>query len=217
MSASVPPQTPGSATPGAAPDPSMEDILASIRRILSEDEQPAAKPEPEPAAESDVLSLDESMLVAEPPADPSPIAPPQAEPDPVEEPPHEGSALLDALSAPGEPLDVVPTAAPEPPPPAAPPAPPPVAAPASAPNLDRLITPEAEAATATALGALLRTLESGRQASPVAVWRGGPTLEDMVREEIRPLMKAWLDQHLPPMVERLVRAEIERVVGRAVG
>jgi cell pole-organizing protein PopZ len=46
---------------------------------------------------------------------------------------------------------------------------------------------------------------------------GGPTLEDMVREEIRPLLKAWLDENLPPVVERLVRAEIERVVGRAVG
>ena len=29
------------------------------------------------------------------------------------------------------------------------------------------------------------------------------------------MLKAWLDQHLPPLVERLVRAEIERVVGRA--
>ena len=46
--------------------------------------------------------------------------------------------------------------------------------------------------------------------------RGGPTIEDLVREEIRPLLKEWLDAHLPPLVERLVRAEIERVVGRAV-
>ena len=44
--------------------------------------------------------------------------------------------------------------------------------------------------------------------------RGGPTIEDLVREEIRPLLKAWLDNHLPPMVERLVRQEIERVTGR---
>ncbi len=36
-----------------------------------------------------------------------------------------------------------------------------------------------------------------------------------VRAELRPLMKEWLDTHLPPLVERLVRAEIERVVGRA--
>ncbi len=43
------------------------------------------------------------------------------------------------------------------------------------------------------------------------VYRGGPTLEDMVREELRPMVKAWLDENLPPMVERLVRVEIERV------
>ena len=37
------------------------------------------------------------------------------------------------------------------------------------------------------------------------------TLEDLVREMLRPLLKTWLDDNLPSMVERLVRAEIERV------
>ena len=37
------------------------------------------------------------------------------------------------------------------------------------------------------------------------------TLEDLVREMLRPLLKSWLDDNLPGMVERLVRAEIERV------
>lgn len=36
-------------------------------------------------------------------------------------------------------------------------------------------------------------------------------LQDMVRDMIRPLLKSWLDDNLPNMVERLVRAEIERV------
>jgi cell pole-organizing protein PopZ len=48
------------------------------------------------------------------------------------------------------------------------------------------------------------------------VHRGGPTIEDLVREELRPVLKEWLDNHLPPLVERLVRAEIERVVNRAL-
>jgi len=52
--------------------------------------------------------------------------------------------------------------------------------------------------------------------SVVQVRSGGPTIEDIVREELRPLLKAWLDTNLPPIVERLVRAEIERVVGRVV-
>jgi cell pole-organizing protein PopZ len=39
----------------------------------------------------------------------------------------------------------------------------------------------------------------------------------VVREEIRPLLKEWLDTHLPALMERLVRAEIERVVSRSLG
>jgi cell pole-organizing protein PopZ len=61
---------------------------------------------------------------------------------------------------------------------------------------------------------MLRTLIAERE--QVAVRPGGPSLEDLVRAEIRPLLQQWLDTNLPPMVERLVRAEIERVVGRAI-
>lgn len=63
------------------------------------------------------------------------------------------------------------------------------------------------------MGNLLRTLAAERS---LQVRSGGPTIEDMVREELRPLLKEWLDTNLPTLVERLVRAEIERVVGRAV-
>ena len=41
--------------------------------------------------------------------------------------------------------------------------------------------------------------------------QNGRTLEDLVREMLRPMLKTWLDDNLPSMVERLVRAEIERV------
>jgi cell pole-organizing protein PopZ len=37
------------------------------------------------------------------------------------------------------------------------------------------------------------------------------TLEDLVKEMLRPMLKGWLDDNLPTMVERIVRAEIERV------
>jgi cell pole-organizing protein PopZ len=37
------------------------------------------------------------------------------------------------------------------------------------------------------------------------------TLDDLVREMLRPMLKSWLDDNLPTVVERLVRAEIERV------
>ena len=183
-----PPGQPPAPAAGGAADPSMEDILASIRRILSEDEgeQAAGHPEPqhaEPPAsrESDVLALDASMMIEET----APVAPPPPAPPPYVEP-------VAASLPPPEP----------PSPPAMPPA------------NESLLGPEATAAAASSVGSLLRTLVSERQ--QVAVHRGGPTIEDMVREEIRPVLKLWLDTNLPPMVERLVRAEIERVVGRAI-
>jgi cell pole-organizing protein PopZ len=37
------------------------------------------------------------------------------------------------------------------------------------------------------------------------------TLEDLVKEMLRPMLKGWLDDNLPGLVERIVRAEIERV------
>jgi uncharacterized protein len=147
----------------------MEDILASIRRILSEDEAPAAAGSP-PAAETPVdgvLVLDPAMMV----------------PDPA----HEGEPVAHMPSAPV--------------------APPPVQHEPSA-----LVAPEAAAAAASSVESLVRTLAE----RTMRVHSGGPTIEDMVREELRPMLKTWLDANLPPLVERLVRAEIERVVGRTV-
>jgi cell pole-organizing protein PopZ len=159
-----------------AGDPQMDDILASIRRILNEDEAQGGAPPAQPPAAGEPLELTEAMLV---------------QPAPAAEPAAPG----------GLPLAV--DASPQPPPA-------PVALPTGA---DALIAPAVAAATTQAIGQLLRAVADER-ASPVH--RGGPTIEDVVREELRPLLRSWLDQHLPPIVERLVRAEIERVVGRAL-
>lgn len=166
---------PAGGTDPNANDPSMEDILASIRRILSE-EEPAPPAPPVPAVEptaaegkpDDVLVLDSSMLVAE------------------EEPPEEPPASVPAIA---EPPSFELTSPP------------------------KLLAPEAEEAATTSVGNLVRTLATERT---LQVHRGGPTIEDIVREELRPLLKQWLDTNLPDLVERLVRAEIERVVHRAM-
>jgi uncharacterized protein len=42
----------------------------------------------------------------------------------------------------------------------------------------------------------------------------GRTLQDLVREMLRPMLKSWLDDNLPTVVERLVLAEIERIIGK---
>ncbi len=176
MSASAPGSPHGAAPPGG--DPSMEDILASIRRILSEDDTPSA-PAAAAAPRDDVLSLDSSMLVEDEPLPPAIV---MAPPVPVVPPPPQETPTM-PLPAQAEPSST-------------------------------LMAPEVAAAAAASVGSLLRTLASERQQVPVR--SGGPTIEDLVREEIRPLLKTWLDANLPAMVERLVRVEIERVVGRAL-
>ncbi len=154
-----------------------------------------------PEGEPDVLSLDTSMLVEET-LPPPPAPPPSPRPEPTRAEPTRAEPTRVATPPP---------AAKEPPMP--PPGPDPFdAAPAERP--EALLAPEAAAAAASSVGSLLRTLASERQ--QVAVTRGGPTIEDLVREEIRPVLKVWLDANLPSLVERLVRAEIERVVGRAL-
>jgi cell pole-organizing protein PopZ len=153
----------------------MDDILASIRRILNEDDgaAPAAGGKPAGGAPpaDEPLELTESMMItpvsAAPPSEPEP---PRAAAEPL----------------PAEPVEL----------------------PAS-----MLVAPAVAAAATASVGKLLRTVAQERAAT---VSRGGPSIEDVVREELRPLLKEWLELHLPPMVERLVRAEIERVVGRAM-
>lgn len=169
---------------GQGADPSMEDILASIRRILSEEEPapaaapapPAAHPVPRPVAppdSDDVLILEPSMMVSDPPPQADPAPDPAPEPAPVEpEPEPEPHATAGS----------------------------------------NLIGPETARAAAASVADLVRKLSSDRTTQTHS---GGPTIEDLVRAELRPILKEWLEQHLPPLVERLVRAEIERVVGRA--
>jgi cell pole-organizing protein PopZ len=174
------------AKPGA-PDPSMEDILASIRKILNEDEQAAAAP-----AEDGPVVLTADMMIAPPEVVPPPAVAEAPPPPAVEAPP-----VAPRAEAP-EPL-------PEPAPMTAIPEPSP-AAPDSG-----LVAPAAAAAAAAALGQLSRAVAQDRNAG---VSRSGLSIEEVVREELRPLLKEWLDTHLPGITERLVRAEIERVMSR---
>ena len=70
----------------------------------------------------------------------------------------------------------------------------------------QLLSRETSAAVDSAFNSLAQTV----------LVQNARTLEDLVREMLRPMLKTWLDDNLPGMVERLVRAEIERVSrGRA--
>ena len=184
-------------------EPSMEEILASIRRIISDDEKPAveaaapaAEPEPEPAPaaaiDDDVLDLGaEAALVA------APAPPPAAFPD--------DSDIAFADEEPVAALPPEPPAAPVEPPPVlvqpAPPQPEPQVAFAPMPDMASLLSDQASSVVTNAFGQLASTVLSNN----------ARTLEDLVKDMLKPMLKTWLDDNLPTMVERLVRAEIERV------
>lgn len=192
-----------------AGDPSMEDILASIRRILNDGEGDPAAPSHEPAAppdrqsnssvpSDDVFLLDQTMLIEDPvPMPPStqdeyhetyqqPAPHQQAPYEPAA--PHHQDPPVHEAAAPAPDYSQLDAGDPPPPP-------------------EPLLGAAAAAATSASLGALVRVVNQ-RQ---TPVYRGGPTLEDMVREELKPMVKSWLDENLAPLVERLVRAEIDRV------
>jgi cell pole-organizing protein PopZ len=79
---------------------------------------------------------------------------------------------------------------------------------------ESLISDKATDAAASSIGALVRSMTAEKS---IAISKGSSiTIEDIVRDEIRPLLKSWLDSHLPSLVERIVRTEIERVISRSV-
>jgi cell pole-organizing protein PopZ len=204
--------------PAKAQEPSMEEILASIRRIIADDDTKPAPPPPPPAAAPKPAAMPPRTPVppspppraAAPPPEPPPVVQPEPPPEPepedildlteqMAEPEHPSFQTIDGQS------DVIfADPQPEPPPPrmAEPPrayAPPPPPAPDT--NERPLMSNSTSAAVDSAFNSLAQTV----------LVQNARTLEDLVREMLRPLLKSWLDDNLPGMVERIVKAEIERV------
>lgn len=233
-------------------EPSMEEILASIRRIIADDQaflrqSPAPRPLAEPKPLSEPRPLAEPKPLAETPAaqsalaearpsvpDRRPFAKERAAPEsvgpisrssisgfPVEaqfqffeaaavsravepSPAEAGSiepagrresSIGEAEATPGVAGLPVESLAFEPPQAQAP-------APEESGSAELpLVSPQTDAAVSSAFNALVAS----------RFLQFGDGLDDMVREMIRPMLKAWLDDNLPILVERLVRAEIERV------
>jgi cell pole-organizing protein PopZ len=175
-------------------DPSMEEILASIRKIISDDVPPV-----------------------EAPAAPAPVeAPPAAKVAPPAE-----DDVLELTQLVQDDGSIVDLAEIEPEAPVAPPAPQPQGAPAPrlAPVVgENLVSQPTANSAASSLSALANTVEIERLSSfppgATALGNGGRTLEDMVIELMRPMLKNWLDQNLPAVVDRLVQKEIERISRR---
>jgi len=241
--------------PAKVQEPSMEEILASIRRIIADDEAkpsevkpsearpPEAKPVAEKAA-SPPEAVKQDVPAARPPVvPPTPIAPrpAAAAPEPAADPNSQDDidAMLASLDAATPEGDVRPPqpeadvfdltdemALPDPPPvPAASSfhkiepqddieftesaaaramhrtpvyEPPPFESAAPPPQM---LSRSTVSAVESAFNSLANTVLSNN----------ARTLEDLVKEMLRPMLKSWLDDNLPGLVERIVKAEIERV------
>lgn len=175
-----------------AQEPSMEEILSSIRRIIAEDDPGGGAPGPANAAgganvmqamaddeDDDVLELTEVVggpgpsmpaAVAHPTQPPAPTPPPAAAPT---------------------------TAAMEPRP-----------MPASA--AEPLISPLVANASTQAFARLTRaaTTDDRKEAS-------GVTVEQLVVDLLTPMLRDWLDKNLPEIVERVVEQEVKKLARRA--
>ena len=203
----------------------MEDILASIRRILSEDEAEEQAKAPEPAPEpppppppAPVPEPEPVMAAPEPEPEPEPDPLPEPEPEPavefepeddvleltedmlLEEPkPAFDMADLEAIAAEAE-ADEEPVY--QPPPRRAAPLPP---------IDDPLMDDMPSERGSNAFSQLVRAVARDRA---ILLGNGGLTIEELVREILRPMLKDWLDENLPYMIERIVKQEIEKMVNR---
>jgi uncharacterized protein len=155
-----------------AHEPSMEEILASIRNIIADDparevapkRQQAPAPMPQIVYSKDAPRSygDAAELSERPDVDAPTVV--WRRPQAVEAEP---AAAADAVQHSSEPL----------------------------------LSPEADEAVALSFGALSANLEV----------RSAELADSMVRDMLRPMVKTWLDDNLPTLVERLVREEIHRV------
>jgi uncharacterized protein len=234
--------------PAKVQEPSMEEILASIRRIIADDEaKPAAaeKPASPPAAAKPAVMKDippSAIAPAPKPVaaapKPAPPAPPPPPPPPAPEPAVSNNqddidAMLASLDAATPEADIRPAqpeadvfeltdemALPDPAP--------------SAATFSRVEPQDdiefTEAKASRRQPAYEPPFESAAPARPIlshstvsavesafnslantVLSNNARTLEDLVKEMLRPMLKSWLDDNLPGLVERIVKSEIERV------
>jgi hypothetical protein len=192
------------------PELSMDEILATIRRIIAEDEHTAAPTMSdrsrsdipssggqhageEPLELTEALNDDGSIRHIAPLAAAMPSGGGTSEPasaastaivEPITTPPHHEVPSLNAAEDIGA-------------------------------AKDNLVSEVASLAAASAFARLGTVPREPRAEPELRLSADGRTLEDIVRDLLRPLLQSWLDENLPQIVERLVAIEIARVVGKS--
>jgi uncharacterized protein len=170
-------------------EPSLEEILASIRRIISE-EGPGAVSSFPAMRPLDAEEADDVLILTRraPPIERQMTA---SQPE-RQQPRTNGDIAMDPSQAPA--LEE--------------------AAPA---HQDVIVAPTTAASTAAAFEKLSQAAALREERPPsILMPEPGRTLEDVVRDLMRPLIKEWLDENLPEIVERRVEEEIERIVRHRV-
>lgn len=209
-------------------EPSIEEILASIRQIISDDEDKDAGEEP-PAADVQGVQPEaapadgwhedgDEVLDLTDPIPPEPV---------VAEEKEYHIDLQDLHGAIEEEIEPEPIPESEPEPAYAepeaahtPPPEPPVELPHTpaavseprkeAPTMDDILTAEARSAAISSMAKLAGNMPITRHRA-----HGDITLEDLVREMLTPMLKDWMSENLPPMVERMVQKELEKLARQA--
>lgn len=170
-------------------EPTMEEILSSIKRVIEESETPAGnsrarRAAPRPiAAHDDPLDDDVSDEVLE-------LS--ERAPFPAAEPTMRRDTIRPMRT-----------------PPAVDPTPVPSVAPTQPARADAIVSPDTVEASRSPLEALSRLIVKPDVA-------GSDTLEGLVREMLRPMLREWLDTNLPSIVETMVAKEIARISGRGL-
>jgi cell pole-organizing protein PopZ len=179
-------------------EPSMEEIIASISRIITDEKTSVEPVRPVPGEKSEILELTEvvdqdgSVRRVAPEAGSSERRPTgsSAGADPA-------AANATARSGPG---GLPPDAEIEP---------------RLELGRERILSSATSGAAAAAFAQLGALPRERRREGELPLGGVDRTLEDIVRDMLRPLLQTWLDDNLPGIVERLVREEIARVVGEA--
>ncbi|MEC9347846.1 MAG: DUF2497 domain-containing protein [Pseudomonadota bacterium] len=189
----------------AQKEPTMEEILASIRRIISEDDEPASTAQPpvadDPMPLDDLIGDDlEISEYVEPEPEPEPEYAPEPEPEPepqmaeVVELTHmlrDDGSIEDLNDFEDEPVQPAPQ-------------------PFAGSRYEGLLSEPVAASAAASLAGLAGALSAQRDIA-VPTHR---TLEDITKELLRPMLKDWLDRNLPAIVQRIVEREIAKLAGQ---
>lgn len=167
-------------------EPSMEEILSSIRRIIADEQDETAQsptsirkdegPSPMGAATSAPQEVEDDQELELTELIPPPVAAAANKPTSIEPPSIQEPAMSSAIAD------------------------------------DGLVSSSVASASTSALARLSRAVNQDDRPATVS---NGVTVEQLVMDLLRPQLKEWLDQNLPAIVERVVEQEVKKLARRA--